>query len=389
MIPAENALSRNARRLLDSDMVTRLTEGFPGDKEFPPPKHHVHIDEIEGYLIALTRKLFQVKHVEWRSINTTMANTAAYASMAEPGDTILVQSMEGGGNMNYHPIAIPRVLRFKVEPMPGTATFELEPDQVAIAARRIKPKILVIGGGTVLFPYPVKELRAIADEVGARLFFDAAHLSLLIATGHFPDPLHEGAHAMGLSTQKVLGGPVGGMVLTNDDELASRIRAFTFPVLLQTRDLNKYSAQTYAMAEMVAFGHAYSAQMVANAPALGRALEAAGFPVIGADRGYSRTHQVVLDLAEIGAEKFETACQAANILAHKARIMGDDTRGYRTGARLSVQELTRQGMREPEMARVADLMRRAVLVGEPADRLAREVEEFVAPFQRLRFSFDQ
>jgi glycine hydroxymethyltransferase len=307
MIPAENALSRNARRLLDSDMVTRLTEGFPGDKEFPPARHHVQIEVIEGYLIALTKKLFRVKHVEWRPINTTMGNTAAYAAMAEPGATILVQAMEGGGNMNYHPIAIPRILRFKVEPMAASATFEIDPAQVAEAARRVKPKILVIGGGTVLFPYPVRELRKIADEVGARLFFDAAHLSLLIATGHFPDPLADGADAMGLSTQKVLGGPVGGMVLTNDDELARRIRAFTFPVLLQTRDLNKYSAQVYAMAEMAAFGADYAAQMVANAQALGRALEAAGFPVIGAGRGYSRTHQVVLDLAAIGAEKFETA----------------------------------------------------------------------------------
>ena len=82
MIPAENALSRNARRLLDSDMATRLTEGFPGDKEFPPARHNVHIDEIEGFLIALTKKLFRVRHVEWRPVNTTMANTAAYAAMA-------------------------------------------------------------------------------------------------------------------------------------------------------------------------------------------------------------------------------------------------------------------------------------------------------------------
>jgi glycine/serine hydroxymethyltransferase len=97
---------------------------------------------------------------------------------------------------------------------------------------------------------------------------------------------------------------------------------------------------------------------------------------------------VVLDLATSGAEQFETRCQAANILVHKARIMGDDARGFRTGARLSVQELTRQGMREPEMGQVARLIRLAAVDGRPPDQLAGLVEELLRPFQRLRFSFD-
>jgi glycine hydroxymethyltransferase len=389
MIPAENALSRNARRLLDSDMAIRLTEGFPGDKEFPPPRHNVHIDEIEACLIALTKRLFGVRHIEWRPVNTTMANTAVYAAMAEPGDTMLVQAMDGGANMNYHPIAIPRVLRLEIVPMPATRTFEIDAEPVLAQARQVRPKVLVIGGGTVLFPYPIRDLRAIADEVGAYLFFDAAHLSLLIAAGVFQDPLAEGAHVLGLSTQKVLGGPVGGMALTNDAELARRIRSFVFPVLLQTRDLNKYAAQAYAMAEMVAFGADYARQMVANAKALGQALESAGFTVIGSDRGYTQTHQVVLDLAELGADRFENACQQSNILVHKARLMGDDARGFRTGSRLSVQELTRQGMRETEMATVARLIRRAATDRESADTVARDVEELLQPFQRIQFSFDQ
>jgi glycine hydroxymethyltransferase len=301
---------------------------------------------------------------------------------------MLVQAMDGGANMNYHPIAIPRVLRLKVVAMPATRTFEIEPDRVREQALAVRPRVLVIGGGTVLFPYPIRALRQIADEVGAHLVFDAAHLSLLIATGHFQDPLADGAHAMILSTQKVLGGPVGGIAITNDDELARKIRSFVFPVLLQTRDLNKYAAQAYAMAEMVAFGAEYAAQMVANARALGRALEAVGFEVLGSDRGYTQTHQVVLDLATSGAEQFETRCQAANILVHKARIMGDDARGFRTGSRLSVQELTRQGMRESEMDQVARLIRLVAVDGRPSDQVAGLVEELLRPFQRLRFSFD-
>jgi glycine hydroxymethyltransferase len=193
---------------------------------------------------------------------------------------------------------------------------------------------------------------------------------------------------MGLSTQKVMSGPVGGMILTNDDALAEKMLGYTFPVLLQTRDLNKYAAQAYAMAEMVAFGAAYVDQMVRNAKALARALEAQGFTVIGSGRGYTETHQVVLNLAAVGAAGFEAACQAANILVHQGRIMGDGARGFRTGARLTVQEMTRQGMREAEMERVAALIRRAALDREPPDRLAREVVELLRPFDRLAFSFD-
>jgi glycine hydroxymethyltransferase len=318
-----------------------------------------------------------------------MANTVAYAAMTEPGDTMLVQSMDGGGNMNYHPHAIPRILRLGVVDLPGTATFEIDPESARPLALRHRPKVIVMGGGYALFPYPLAEMRAIADEVEARIFFDAAHLSLLVATGHFQNPLAEGADLMGLSTQKVLGGPVGGMVLTNDDELARRMLGYTFPVMLQTRDLNKYAAQAYAMAEMVAHGARYAEQMVKNAKALGRALEAEGFTVIGRDRGYTETHQVVLDLIAVGAESFETACQAANILVHKGRIMGDGARGFRTGARLTVQELTRQGMAEPEMARVATLIRRAALDRESPEGLSRGVEELVRAFPTVRFSFDR
>lgn len=388
MIPAENSLSQKARRLLDSGMATRLTEGFPGDKEFPPARHNVQIDEIEAILIGLVRKLFGVRHVEWRPVNTTMANTVAYAAMTQPGDTILVQSMDGGGNMNYHPTAIPRILQLRVIDIPGSRTFEIDPDAVRRLGREHRPRAIVLGGGYALFPYPLAELRAIANEIDARIYFDAAHLSLLIATGRFQDPLGEGADAMGLSTQKVLGGPVGGMVLTNDDELARRMLGYTFPVMLQTRDLNKYAAQAHAMAEMAAFGDQYAGQMVANAKALAAALEREGFTVIGSERGYTATHQVVLDLIEVGAESFENACQAANILVHKGRILGDGARGFRTGARLTVQELTRQGMEEPQMAEVASLIRRAALDREPADRVAGAVEDLVRPFDRVRFSFD-
>jgi len=159
-------------------------------------------------------------------------------------------------------------------------------------------------------------------------------------------------------------------------------------VLLQTRDQNKYAAQAYVLAEMAAFGKEYAVQMVANAKTLARALEQQGFTVLGKAKDYTETHQVILDLQQLGAEHYETRCQACNILVHKGRMMGDDARGYRTGARLSVQELTRQGMKQPEMERVAGFMRRAAIDQESPANIAGEIEEFLRDFQRLCYSFD-
>ncbi len=107
MIAAENVMGYKTRQLLDSDLATRVTEGFPGAKYFPPPKHNQYIDEIEATIITLAKKCFRAKYVEWRPLNNTMANAVVLFSLTKPGDVIMVQSMAGGANMSYHPEAIP------------------------------------------------------------------------------------------------------------------------------------------------------------------------------------------------------------------------------------------------------------------------------------------
>jgi hypothetical protein len=138
-----------------------------------------------------------------------------------------------------------------------------------------------------------------------------------------------------MSTHKTMSGPVGGVLITNDDAIAERILGLTFPALIQTRDQNKYAAQAYVLAELTAFGRAYARQTIANAQALGAALERAGFTVLGGDRGYTRTHQIYLDLRREGAARCEAVCQAAGLLLHVSRLMGDGP-DARNGARLAV-----------------------------------------------------
>jgi glycine hydroxymethyltransferase len=390
MNAAEGVMSRGARRLLASDFATRVTEGAPGDKVFPHGLQNRFIDEIEAALIEVTRRLFGARFIEWRPVTTSMANAAIFSSLTRPGDSILVQSQEAGGNYSYNAAGFPPLIGLKVEALPWTGScFELDIDKAAEAVRRVRPRMIVIGGSNVMFPYRVAELRALADEAGARLLYDAAHLGLLVAAGSFQRPLEEGAHLMSISTHKIMAGGVGGMVLTNEAEIAEAISAAVFPPMLQTRDQNKYAATAYAFAEHLEFGRAHAAQIVAKVAALGRAMEAEGFEVFGAERGYSRTHQLFLRHPAIEAVEFEERCQHADILAAKtARTLG--VLGGKPGGviRLSVQEITRQGLVEADMARVARLIGEAVTGARPSAEISAEVGEWMSGLGPLRFSFD-
>ena len=390
LLAAENSISRKARRLLDSTLATRLTEGFPGDKQFPPVRHHAEIDEIEGIFIALARQLVPARFVEWRATSNTMANAMALAAVTKPGDTILVQSMTGGGNMSYHPGAVPELLRLEVADLPPGPDMGFALDGARAAARTCRPAAIVVGGSYFLFPLPVAELRAIADEVGAVLIYDAAHVGLLIATGLFQAPLAEGADILTMGTHKIMGGPVGGLLFTDRADLGARIVNRTYPLFLQTRDQNKYAAAAHSLAELVQFGPAYARQMVANAKTLAAAVEREGFAVLGRARGYTMTHQLMLDARGVGGGLLvEKLCQASNILLHKAWLVGDQLGTTdRGGLRITVQEVTRQGMKEAEMEEIASLIGRAAVKREATERVAADVERFVARFPRIEYSFD-
>jgi glycine hydroxymethyltransferase len=382
---ADNALSRRARALLASDLATRVTEGFPGDKEFPAREQNVHIDEIEAILLGLVRRRFHAAFADWRAVSTTMANASVIFALTQPGDVILVQPEDGGGNYSYNPVAVPRLAHVDARPLPMSGPcFEVEREAITAAVRAASPRLIIVGGSNVLFPYPVRELRQAADEVQAVLVYDAAHVGLLISEGLFQDPFAEGAHVITMSTHKVMAGAVGGLVLTNDPVIAQKILGLTFPAFLQTRDQNKYAATAHALAEMAAFGNAYARQMVANARALGGALAAAGFGVLAADRGFTDTHQVFVFIPPDRVASLESRCQASGLLVTTAQRMHRD----RVAVRLTTQEITRIGMGEADMVAVAGFLRRAIIDHESTEVISLDVTRFLAAFADICYSFD-
>ena len=217
--------------------------------------------------------------------------------------------------------------------------------------------------------------------------YDAAHVSLYGATGCSPNALHTGADIVITSTHKLLGGPVGGLVLTQRTDLARRLCQIPFPGLLQTRDQNKLAATAHSLCEMIEYGGAYARQTISNARALAHALDGEGFDVFAKARGATATHQVFVNVGEMGARPVEERCQAAHILLHAAHMAGDSARGSRTGLRITVQEMTRRGMKEGEMDAIADLIARAAYA-KHADDLKADVALLAGAFPSIHYSFD-
>ncbi len=383
--PSENAISPGARRLLDTDFATRVTEGFVGDKEYPPAPMNRYIDEIEGIIIHLVRKLFRCDFVEWRTVSSTMANSLVYFALAKYGDTIMSQSDKGGGNDSYRPNGPPLLRGLKVEDLPSAPFFDIDYDALDNRIRKVKPTWLVVGGGRILFPYDLRRLRESADTVGAHILYDAAHVGPLIAFGLFQNPLAEGADVMTLGTHKLMGGPLGGLALTNNENMAKKMVSLTHPAFIQTRDENKYAAAAWSLSELAQFGLQYAKQVQANSHALAVALDERGFKVVGKQGGYTKTHQVIVNVRDHSPGTIEARFNKSNILI-PTTVLWDDPLGVRGGLRISVQETTRQGMSEEQMRGTANLIRRSV-DGEEPEKMRGEVERFVSPYRKLMYCF--
>jgi glycine hydroxymethyltransferase len=383
--PSENAISPGARRLLDTDLATRVTEGFVGDKEYPPAPMNRYIDEIEGIIIHLVKRLFKCSFVEWRTLSSTMANSLVYFALSKHGDTIMSQSNNGGGNDSYRPNGPPGLRGLKVVDLPEAPLFDIDYDALDQNIVQVKSSWIVVGGGRVLFPYDLRRLREVADRVGAHILYDAAHLGPLIAFGLFQDPLGEGADVMTLGTHKLMGGPVGGLVLTDDEKLAKKMLALTHPAFIQTRDQNKYAAAAWSLSELAQFGLDYAKQIQTNSRMLAGSLDELGFKVVGKEKGYTKTHQVIVNVRDINPRVIEKRSNESNILIPTTTLW-DDSPGGRSGLRISVQEATRQGMGEEEMRHTATLVKRSV-DGERPELMRKEVEHFVSNFKEIKYCF--
>ena len=382
--PATNTLNPKAERLLASGLGNRPSLGYPGDKYEMGLEA---IERIEVIAAELAAEVFGARYAEIRVGSGALANLYAFMATAKPGDTILTPSADIGGHVTHHASGCAGLYGLRSLTMPvDAANYTVDLDGVRALARKEKPKLITIGGSLNLFPHPIRELRAIADEVGAKLLFDAAHMSGMIAGRAWQQPLAEGAHLMTMSTYKSLGGPAAGLIVTDDAALAERLDAIAYPGLTANFDVAKTAALAMTLLDWKVHGKAYGAAMAATARRLADELAKLGLPVHAAARGGTTSHQLAIEAHRWGGgQAASKIMRPANLLACGIGLPTTAVAGDINGLRLGVPEIVRLGMGPEHMPELAGLIARALIGNETAAVVAADVTAFRRRFEGMKF----
>ena len=383
--PATNLMNPKAERLLGfSSLGNRPSLGYPGDKYEMGLEASERIEVIVQELAA---EVFGAKFVEYRVASGAMANLYAFMAAAKPGDAIIVPPAEIAGHVTHHGAGAAGLYGLAIhEAKADGEKYTVDLDALRTQAKRVKPKLITVAGSLNLLPHPVKDIRAIADEVGALVLYDAAHMSGMIAGRAWQQPLVEGAHMMSFSTYKSLGGPAAGLIITNEPDLAKRLDAIAYPGLTANFDVAKTAALAITLLDWKTHGRAYAAAMAATAQALAKALAAAGLPVHGAAYGYTTSHAFALETARWGGgQSAAKRLRRANILSCGIGLPIAAVAGDVNGLRLGTPEIVRAGMGPEHMEELAGLIARALIGNDEPEAVATSARAMRRRFEGVRF----
>ena len=387
LIASENVLSRKAREVLGSDFGHRYAEGHPGERYYQGTEI---IDEIEARLKKDLKSLFECRQVEVRPISGTIANDAIFSRYITHGDVVMVNSTPGGGHISHHHAGSVGKYTKNIVSFPISKDgYHIDLDRSLELIKSLTPKVMILGKSLFLFPEPVKELSEECSKRNFILIYDAAHVLGLIAGKEFQDPLGEGARIMTGSTHKTFFGSQRGIVLSNaSDSEWLKIDKGAFPGSSSNHHLNTLVALAVATYEMMEFGQAYAKQTISNAKALGGKLFERGLKVQAPEFGFTESHQIAVDVSDYGG-----GAHAARHLMDNGIILNMNLLPFEplrnvsnpAGIRIGVQEMTRFGMKEPQMEVLADLIKRCLVEGVDIREEARALRE---EFQEIKYSFD-
>lgn len=387
MIPSENFVSKAVLEAMGSVFTNKYSEGYPGKRYYGGNEF---VDKVETLAIERAKKAFKVSHANVQPYSGSPANFAVYIATCSPGDVIMGQNLPDGGHLTHGWKASVTGQLYKSVPYHVKADGYLNLEEIRRLALEHKPKLIWVGATAYVREFPFEELGKIADESGAYLAADIAHISGLIIAGVHKSPV-EHAHIITTTTHKTLRGPRGGMImvtekgLRKDPELANKIDRAIFPGLQGGPHDHTTAALAVALGESLQpeFSE-YAKQIVANAKALASGLMKNGLKLVtnGTDN-----HMMLVDLTPMakGHGVFaQEALEAAGITVNKNTIPLDPSSPfYPSGIRLGTPAITTRGMKEPEMEQIAKWI--AEVVNEtkkhklPAGKT--EIGEYVKKFK--------
>lgn len=387
LIAAENVMSPLAELVYLNDMMGRYAEGTVGRRYYRGTKY---VDLLEEALSRGFAEVLGAKYVDVRPISGTIANLATFYGLAPEGGAIASLPTRAGGHISHNQVGGPKALKFKVLELPwDLESFNIDVDKARKILEENKPNIVVLGASLYLFPHPIKEIAEIAHSVGSYVVHDSAHVFGLIVGGKFPNPLREGADVTTSSTHKTFPGPQGGLIASAlEGEINESISRGVFPVFTSNYHMHRYAATYVTLAEMRQFGPQYAEQIVRNAKALAEALHANGFEVVAEHLGFTKTHQVAVDVSKLGGgEPVSELLEEANIIVNKNMLPWDKSAVKPSGIRLGVQEVTRWGMREDDMVEIAGFFKELLIEGREPGQVRRKVVEFRSEFLEVKYGY--
>jgi len=381
--PATNVMNPKAEALLASGIGSRPSLGYPGDKYEMGLEA---IEEIEVIAATLCAEVFDARFAEIRVPSGAIANLYGFMATCKPGDTIIAPPASIGGHVTHHAAGCAGLYGLRILNAPVRVDgYTVDVDALRDLALREKPRLITVGGSLNLFEHPVREVRAIADELGAKVMFDAAHQCGIIAGKAWANPLAEGAHLMTMSTYKSLGGPAAGLIVSNDAEIAERLDAIAFPGMTANFDAAKSAALAVTMLDWREHGRAYAREMIDMSMALAQALDARDVPVFAGGRGFTSSHQFAVAAATYGGgQAASKRLRQAGFLACGIGLPIEDVAGDMNGLRIGTPELVRWGMTRTHADRLAQLIAKALTSADPAEMLP-EVSAWRQEFDRLHF----
>ncbi len=384
LIASENITSIDVREALASDLSHRYAEGLPCERLYEGCEY---IDIIENLTIDLSKKLFNAEHANVQPNSGVIANLASFFALSNKNDLLMALNVPVGGHISHAEVSAAGVMGLRIKSHPfNSEIMNIDADAMKKEIIKNKPKIVLLGGSLFLFPHPVEDAREAADEVGAKVMYDGAHVLGLIAGGQFQDPLKEGADILAGSTHKTFPGPQGGIILCKED-IKDKIDTAVFPGVVSNHHLHHVAALGISLAEMLEFGEDYAKQTIKNAKTLAQSLYELGFDVLCEDLGFTESHQVAMDVKKIGsAAKMAKDMEANNIILNKNLLPWDDRKRTDdpSGIRVGTQEITRRGLKEAQMEEVAEFIKKVAMEGKD---VKAEVTEFMNQYNTVHYCF--
>jgi glycine hydroxymethyltransferase len=385
--PATNVMNPRAEALLSSGLGTRPSLGYPGDKYEMGLEA---IEEIEVIAAALCSEIFDAQYAEVRVPSGAIANLYGFMATCRPGDTIIAPPPSIGGHVTHDIAGCAGLYGLKTVYAPVVADgFGIDVMALGELAEKEKPRLITVGASMNLFEHPVKEIRSIADHIGAKVLFDGAHQCGIIAGKAWQNPLKQGAHLMTMSTYKSLGGPPSGLIVSNDAEIAENLDAIAFPGMTANFDAAKTAALAITMLDWREYGSDYAAEMINLACAFAEALDKQGLPVFAKRAGFTSSHQFALRAAPFGGgQAAAKKLRKAGFLACGIGLPIEPVEGDTNGLRLGTPELVRWGVGVNDIDQIAELVAEALHSNRP-EAMAGRVAKLRGRFNKLHYVLNE